>query len=105
MTMTGTGSWVSVAYGNGKFVAANGSTSAAYLAGGTTWTAIKPVPITSTGIKTYTLGGTADTWGHTPWTTTQLNTTNFRIRVTDVATTANKDFRLDYLGVQVTYTP
>ena len=73
--------------------------------GGTTWTAIKSVPITVSGITTYNLGAVTDTWGHAPWTTTQLNTTNFRVRITDVATTTNKTFQLDFLGVQVTYTP
>lgn len=34
-----------------------------------------------------------------------LNTTNFRVRVTDSATTTTKTFQLDYLGVQVNYTP
>jgi hypothetical protein len=73
--------------------------------GGTTWTAVKSLPITSTGISTYTFGATTDAWGHAPWTTTQLNTTNFRVRVTDSATTTTKTFQLDYLGVQVSYTP
>jgi len=73
--------------------------------GGTTWTAVKSLPITSTGISTYTFGATTDAWGHAPWTTTQLNTTNFRVRVTDSATTTTKTFQLDYLGVQVQYTP
>lgn len=72
--------------------------------GGTTWTAPKQSSLTAASLTTYTLGSASDTWGHT-WTTTQLGRTTFRVRITDVATTANKDFRLDSLGASVTYTP
>lgn len=72
---------------------------------GTTWTTPKSVTISGTGVATYALGGAADTWGHATWTLAQLGTSTFRVRVTDVATVSNKDFRLDYLGVQVHYTP
>ena len=73
--------------------------------GGTTWTAARSAAITSTGIKTYTFGSTTDAWDPAFATTIQLNTTNFRVRVTDSATTTTKTFQLDYLGVQVQYTP
>jgi hypothetical protein len=73
--------------------------------GGTNWTAAKSNPVTATAVTTYTFGAAGDAWGHSPWTTTELNTTLFRVRVTDSATTTTKTFRLDYLGVQVTYTP
>lgn len=71
--------------------------------GGTTWTAPKQASLTAASLTTYTLGSASDTWGHA-WTTTQLGRTTFRVRITDVATTANKDFRLDFLGASVTYT-
>ena len=69
------------------------------------WTPAQTVSLTSTGITTYTLGGPTDLWGHTPWTVGQLGTSTFRIRVTDVAASTSRDFGLDYLGVQVNYTP
>jgi hypothetical protein len=72
--------------------------------GGTTWTAAKQVPLTGAALTTYTAGSSSDTWGHA-WTSGQLTSPTFRIRVTDVATTANKDFRLDFLGAAIAYTP
>jgi hypothetical protein len=72
--------------------------------GGTTWTAAKQVSLTAAALTTYTAGSASDTWGHT-WTAAQLASPTFRIRITDVATTPNKDFRLDFLGASVTYTP
>jgi hypothetical protein len=72
--------------------------------GGTTWTAAKKVPLTASGLTSYTTGSSTDTWGHA-WTLGQLASPSFRIRVTDVATTPNKDFHLDYLGVSVGYMP
>lgn len=72
--------------------------------GGTTWSAVRQVPLTAASLTTYTAGSSSDTWGHT-WVASQLTGSAFRIRVTDVATTPNKDFRLDFLGASVTYTP
>ncbi len=72
--------------------------------GGTTWTTIKTLPVTVLAETTYTFGATNDTWGRT-WTPAQLNTTNFRVRIIDASTLATKTFSLDYVAVQVTYTP
>ena len=72
--------------------------------GGTTWTAAKQVPLTATALTTYTAGSTSDTWGHA-WSVGQLTGSALRVRITNVATTPNKDFRLDFLGVSVGYTP
>jgi len=71
--------------------------------GGTSWTATKSVGVTN-GLVTYTLGSPTDTWGHT-WTLAQLNTTNFRVRLIDVASMPGKDVDLDAIQVQVSYTP
>jgi hypothetical protein len=71
--------------------------------GGTTWTATQQVGLTST-LTTYTLGSASDTWGHT-WTAAQLGTSLFRVRVIDVSSNNNRDFRLDYIGAGVTYMP
>jgi hypothetical protein len=72
--------------------------------GGTTWTTIQSLNASATAETTYTFGGTANLWGRT-WTLAQLNTTNFRVRIIDSATTTTKVFSLDYVAVSVTYTP
>ncbi len=71
--------------------------------GGSTWTAPKQVNV-SNSLTTYTLGSATDSWGHT-WTLSELNTTNFRVRVIDVSSMNGKDFDLDAIRVQVNYTP
>jgi hypothetical protein len=71
--------------------------------GGTSWTAAQSVGVTN-GLVTYTLGSATDTWGHT-WTLAQLNPANFRVRLIDIASMSGKDFDLDAVRVQVSYTP
>ncbi len=71
--------------------------------GGTNWTAPKVLTLTGMAEATYLFGGAADTWGRT-WTAAELSNANFRVRFTD-ATSNNKTYRLDYVAVQVTYTP
>lgn len=71
---------------------------------GTSWTTIQALPVTVAGETTYTFGSTSDTWGRT-WTASQLNGTNFRVRIIDASTAAGRDFSLDYVAVSVTYTP
>jgi hypothetical protein len=73
--------------------------------GGTTWTATKQTANLTTSEVTYTLGSSADDWGHVGWTATQLNNTNFRVRLTDVSDNNSRDFTLDWAAVRVTYTP
>jgi hypothetical protein len=73
--------------------------------GGTTWTTARTIALTSTALATYTLGTATDNWGHSPWTASQLGATTFKVRITDNATITTKTFTLDYLGVQVAYTP
>lgn len=72
--------------------------------GGGTWSTAKSVTMTSNSLTTYTFGGATDTWGRT-WVPENLLTANFRVRVIDVSTQPAKTFRLDYLGVAVTYQP
>ena len=72
--------------------------------GGTTWTTIKSLPVTGTALAAYTFGSTSDTWGRT-WSAGEFSTANFRIRVINASTQSTKQFRLDYAGVSVTYTP
>lgn len=71
--------------------------------GGTSWTAAQQVGVDN-HLGTYTLGSVTDTWGHS-WTLNQLSTTNFRVRIIDVSSRDGKDFDLDAVRVQVTYTP
>ena len=60
--------------------------------------------MTAAAETTYAFGTTSDTWGHT-WSTTQLNTTNFRLRIIDASSVTTRDFSLDYVAISVTYTP
>ncbi len=72
--------------------------------GGVSWTTFKNTSNLTTSEATYILGGAADTWGRT-WAAGDFSNTNFRIRVTDVSSNANRDFFLDYIAVNVTYQP
>jgi hypothetical protein len=72
--------------------------------GGSSWTAAHWVTVDAVGVTTYGLGAANDTWGRT-WVGGDFANANFRVRLTDVSDRTNKDFRLDYLAVQVTYTP
>ena len=72
--------------------------------GGTSWTAPKSFDMQVSTITTYTLGAANDTWGRT-WTGANLSNANFRVRITDASSQPNKTYLLEYLAVQVTYTP
>jgi WD40 repeat protein len=70
--------------------------------GGTTWTAAKTTATLTTAEATYILGGAADTWARA-WIVSNLSNTNFRVRIINVASNTNRDFSLDWVGLQVTY--
>jgi hypothetical protein len=72
--------------------------------GGASWTTPQSVTFTGTGLTTYTLGGSSDTWGRS-WTAAELGSASFRVRLIDVSDRANKRFDLDWVGVTVDYTP
>lgn len=72
--------------------------------GGTSWTAIRSVALSGTAIATVTLGSATDTWGRA-WTAAQLSATTFRVRLIDVSNQSTKEFQLDSVRAQVTYTP
>ncbi|MEO7667170.1 MAG: hypothetical protein ABIU97_09080, partial [Dehalococcoidia bacterium] len=72
--------------------------------GGTSWTAAKTTATLTATQATYTLGTVSDTWGRS-WAVSDFTNANFRLRLTDVSTNNNRDFRLDFVAVQVTYTP
>ncbi len=71
--------------------------------GGASWTAAKSTNLTTSEVA-YTLGGTSDLWGRT-WALGDFSNTNFRVRVTNVASNNSRDFYLDYIAVNVTYQP
>ena len=50
------------------------------------------------------LGATNDTWGRT-WLGSELSNANFRVRRIATSDRTSKDFRLDGLAIQVTYSP
>jgi subtilisin family serine protease len=70
--------------------------------GGVTWTAARRTPNLGRTEATYLGGSATDTWGRA-WTSSEAN--NLRVRVTSAASSTLRDFRLDYVGVRVTYTP
>lgn len=68
--------------------------------GGTTWTTAQSTNNLTTSEATYTLGGPSDNWGHT-WSESQLSNSNFRVRVTNVASNTSRDFSLDWVALNV----
>lgn len=72
--------------------------------GGATWTTAITSSTLSTAETFYTLGGVTNTWGRT-WTNTDFDNANFRVRLVMVASNSSRDFSLDWVGVQVRYTP
>jgi hypothetical protein len=67
--------------------------------GGTSWTAAKVTTALGTTLTTFTLGGATDTWGRT-WSAAHLTNANFRLRVTNVASSTSRDFFLDSIAVR-----
>ena len=73
--------------------------------GGSSWTSAKSSSNLTTGDTTSTMGSASDTWGRT-WTPSELNDSNFRLRIMmDSAAANTRDYSLDYLTVQIYYTP
>lgn len=73
--------------------------------GGATWTAPKVQSLTGGAtITTYTFGATNDLWARM-WVGSDFSNASFRVRLTDVTSQPTKSFLLQYLAVQVSYTP
>ena len=72
--------------------------------GGATWTTAISSATLSTNETIYPLGGVTNTWGRT-WTNTDFDDANFRVRLVMVASNNSRVFSLDWVGVQVRYTP
>ena len=71
---------------------------------GVSWTAAKTTPLLTNSLATYVLGSTTDDWGRS-WIASQLGNGTLRVRVTNTAAKTDRDFHLDWVAVQVTYTP
>lgn len=72
--------------------------------GGTSWTAAKTTSTLTTTEASYTLGAASDTWGRT-WSSGDFSSANFRVRVTDVASSTARTFNLDWVPVRLSFTP
>jgi hypothetical protein len=72
--------------------------------GGTSWTAyqLATTERTDDGNPTDIVGGTADTWGRT-WSASEFSDANFHVRLELVTDDTGRDFRIDWVPVQVTY--
>lgn len=70
--------------------------------GGSSWTSAKSTPTLITTELTYVLGSAIDLWGRSSWSITQLNNTNFRVRISAVAGSTSRDFSLDVVGIRIT---
>jgi hypothetical protein len=70
--------------------------------GGSNWTGWKTSSTLTDSEQTYFLGGTSDTWGRT-WTVNELSNGNFQVRIADIANNDTRDFSLDWVAVNVTY--
>lgn len=72
---------------------------------GSSWTSAIASTDIQTAEETDTYGGAANTWGRT-WTITELNNTNFRVRIMiDPGGANTTTASLDYLQIKVYYTP
>lgn len=72
--------------------------------GGASWTSTITSGTLSTAETMYTLGGVTNNWGRT-WSSTDFDNANFRVRLVMFASNTSRDFSLDWVGVQVRYTP
>lgn len=72
--------------------------------GGITWTAPQASGVINTSKGNYIVGGASDTWGRA-WSSADLSDAGFRLRLSSVAGSTARDFSLDFVGVQVRYTP
>jgi hypothetical protein len=72
--------------------------------GGSSWTGYKNAATESTWDRNPTdvVGGSADTWGRT-WDTSEFSNENFRVGVRLSTNRDYRDFRIDWVPVQVTY--
>ena len=61
---------------------------------GISWTAMKTGPNMATSERTDILGGSSDIWGRT-WSTSELTSANFLVRIVNVSSSTSRDFFLN----------
>ena len=71
---------------------------------GSTWTGFKTTPALTSTQTTYLLGGPTDLWGRT-WSHSEFDNGSLVVRLTDTTLAGSKNFALDWVAVNVTYTP
>ncbi len=69
-----------------------------------TWTSWKGSTPLTTDEAAYILGGPADLWGVT-WLPANLANGIFQVRVADISSNSITDFSLDWIAVNITYSP
>ena len=72
--------------------------------GGSSWTAAKTTPVLAASEATYLLGGATDTWGRS-WGHSDFDDGKLVVRISDTSLAGAKNFNLDWVAVNVTYTP
>lgn len=69
--------------------------------GGANWTSPLATTTLAASEATYLLGGANNLWGRAAWSAAEF--ANFRLRITDVASSTARDFYLDWAAVKVYY--
>jgi hypothetical protein len=72
--------------------------------GGSSWTKAKSTPALGSSEGKYLLGGETDTWGRT-WGHSEFDDGHLVVRLTDTSLAGIRSFDLDWVAVNVTYTP
>ncbi len=71
--------------------------------GGSTWTAGQKTGDVNASDVTNTLGGTSNLWGRSNWSASEVNNTNFRLRLMTLVASTSRDAFIDYLAITVSY--
>ncbi len=72
--------------------------------GGASWTAGQATgDINTSTTADFTVGSQTNLWGQSGWTASQLNNTNFRLRIMTLVANTSRDAFIDYVGVNVSY--
>ncbi len=71
--------------------------------GGSNWSSGQNTADMGNTDSTQTLGSSADLWGRSSWSATELNDINFKLRLMTLVANTARDFLLDYLTVTVYY--
>jgi hypothetical protein len=69
---------------------------------GTSWTTMKTGTNLATTERSDIFGSSTDTWGRA-WNTSELNSSNLRVRIVSVGSSTSRDFFLDWIPVRVWY--